>query len=127
MTEFLDSIDYSQWILHALILLPLAGVVPVLLGRRAIRQADGAGRHPARVRAVARPLVGVRPSDGGMQLVSSTPWIPRWGISYRVGIDGISLFMVLLTTAHDAAQRAGKLAPTSPGGSAAFYALMLRC
>ena len=34
-----------------------------------------------------------------MQLVSSAPWIPRWGISYRVGIDGISLFMVLLTTA----------------------------
>ena len=33
-----------------------------------------------------------------MQLVSSAPWIPRWGISYRVGIDGISLFMVLLTT-----------------------------
>jgi len=29
----------------------------------------------------------------------SAPWIPRWGISYRVGIDGISLFMVLLTTA----------------------------
>src|SRR6476659_4311214 len=33
-----------------------------------------------------------------MQRVSSTPWIPRWGISYQVGIDGISLFMVLLTT-----------------------------
>jgi NADH-quinone oxidoreductase subunit M len=38
------------------------------------------------------------PSQGGMQLVSSAPWIPRWGISYQVGIDGISLFMVLLTT-----------------------------
>src|SRR5918997_6189452 len=33
-----------------------------------------------------------------MQLASSAPWIPRWGINYRVGIDGISLFMVLLTT-----------------------------
>jgi NADH-quinone oxidoreductase subunit M len=38
------------------------------------------------------------PTQAGMQLVSSTPWIPRWGISYRVGIDGISLVMVLLTT-----------------------------
>jgi NADH-quinone oxidoreductase subunit M len=37
-------------------------------------------------------------AQGGMQLVSSAPWIPRWGISYQVGIDGISLFMVLLTT-----------------------------
>ena len=32
MTEFLDSIGYGQWILHALVLLPLLGVVPVLLG-----------------------------------------------------------------------------------------------
>ena len=32
MTEFLQSIGYGQWILHALIVLPLVGVVPVLLG-----------------------------------------------------------------------------------------------
>src|SRR4030095_7149771 len=38
------------------------------------------------------------PAGGAMQLVSETPWIPRWGIPYRVGIDGISLVMVLLTT-----------------------------
>ncbi|HEY6074906.1 MAG TPA: NADH-quinone oxidoreductase subunit M, partial [Anaerolineales bacterium] len=37
-------------------------------------------------------------SQAGMQMVSSAPWIPRWGVNYRVGIDGISLFMVLLTT-----------------------------
>ena len=32
MTEFLDSIGYGQWILHALVVLPLLGLVPVLLG-----------------------------------------------------------------------------------------------
>ncbi len=26
------------------------------------------------------------------------PWLPQWGIHYRLGLDGISLFMVLLTT-----------------------------
>jgi len=26
------------------------------------------------------------------------PWIPAWGISWSVGVDGISLFLVLLTT-----------------------------
>lgn len=26
------------------------------------------------------------------------PWIPSWGISWSVGVDGISLFLVLLTT-----------------------------
>ena len=33
-----------------------------------------------------------------MQFLEKTPWIPDWGISYQVGIDGISLFLVLLTT-----------------------------
>ena len=33
-----------------------------------------------------------------MQFLEKIPWIPDWGISYQVGIDGISLFLVLLTT-----------------------------
>lgn len=35
---------------------------------------------------------------GEMQLVERVPWMPTFGISYIVGIDGISLFLVLLTT-----------------------------
>jgi NADH-quinone oxidoreductase subunit M len=34
-----------------------------------------------------------------MQFVESEPWIPSLGIRYVIGIDGISLFLVLLTTA----------------------------
>src|SRR5690348_18135389 len=33
-----------------------------------------------------------------MQFQVDVPWIPAWGIHYTVGVDGISLFMVLLTT-----------------------------
>jgi NADH-quinone oxidoreductase subunit M len=33
-----------------------------------------------------------------MQLVESVPWIPQLGITYKLGIDGISLWLVLLTT-----------------------------
>jgi NADH-quinone oxidoreductase subunit M len=98
MTDFLASIGYERWILHALILLPLAGVVPVLLG----------DERSAKKMALAITLLefvlsvglwwGFQPGQAGMQLESSAPWIPSWGISYRVGIDGISLFMVLLTT-----------------------------
>ncbi|MBM4329968.1 MAG: NADH-quinone oxidoreductase subunit M [Deltaproteobacteria bacterium] len=33
-----------------------------------------------------------------MQFVEKVPWIPEYGISYFLGIDGISLFLVLLTT-----------------------------
>jgi NADH-quinone oxidoreductase subunit M len=32
------------------------------------------------------------------QFVEHANWIPAWGISYRVGVDGVSLFLVLLTT-----------------------------
>lgn len=32
------------------------------------------------------------------QFVEKYPWIPSWGAWYHIGIDGISLFLVLLTT-----------------------------
>ncbi len=33
-----------------------------------------------------------------MQFVEKLPWIPSFGINYHVGVDGISLFLILLTT-----------------------------
>jgi NADH-quinone oxidoreductase subunit M len=98
MREFLASIYFDRWILHALILLPLAGIVPVLLGD------EKSAKRMALVVTTLELILSLGlwwafdPSQAGMQLVSSAPWIPRWGVSYRIGIDGISLFMVLLTT-----------------------------
>jgi NADH-quinone oxidoreductase subunit M len=37
-------------------------------------------------------------TQGEMQLVERVPWMRFYGIQYLVGIDGISLFLVLLTT-----------------------------
>jgi len=37
-------------------------------------------------------------ANGGMQFVQNIPWIPGFGISYHVGIDGISLLLFVLTT-----------------------------
>ena len=37
-------------------------------------------------------------SDAAFQLVEDHPWIAQFGIHYKVGIDGIALAMVLLTT-----------------------------
>jgi NADH-quinone oxidoreductase subunit M len=34
----------------------------------------------------------------GFQLTERIPWIPQWGIHYALGVDGISLWLVLLTT-----------------------------
>jgi NADH-quinone oxidoreductase subunit M len=38
------------------------------------------------------------PGIADFQLVERVPWIPAFGISYHLGIDGVSLFLVLLTT-----------------------------
>jgi NADH-quinone oxidoreductase subunit M len=37
-------------------------------------------------------------TNGGMQFTERVDWIPSLGINYLLGIDGISLFLVLLTT-----------------------------
>ena len=43
-------------------------------------------------------LNGFHEGVAGFQLVESLPWIPQWGIRYSLGVDGISLWLVLLTT-----------------------------
>jgi NADH-quinone oxidoreductase subunit M len=43
-------------------------------------------------------LGGFVVGDAGFQLSEQAAWIPAWGISYRLGVDGVSLFLVLLTT-----------------------------
>ncbi|MCL4267186.1 MAG: NADH-quinone oxidoreductase subunit M [Anaerolineae bacterium] len=43
-------------------------------------------------------LASFRAGDPGLQMVDHVAWIPSWGISYYMGIDGISILMVLLTT-----------------------------
>jgi NADH-quinone oxidoreductase subunit M len=99
MTAFLNSLAYGSWILHALVLLPLVGIVPVLLGP------ETTAKRTALVVTTLEFVLSLGlwwaldPGFGTLQLVSDSPWIPAWGISYRVGLDGISLVMVLLTTA----------------------------
>jgi NADH-quinone oxidoreductase subunit M len=39
-----------------------------------------------------------RLDTAAMQFVEKAPWIPEYGMSYYLGVDGISLFLVLLTT-----------------------------
>jgi NADH-quinone oxidoreductase subunit M len=38
------------------------------------------------------------PTSTGFQFVEYLPWLPEWGIHYFVGLDGISLLLVVLTT-----------------------------
>ena len=43
-------------------------------------------------------LAAFNPASSGFQFAEKASWIPAFGISYSVGVDGMSLFLVLLTT-----------------------------
>ncbi len=43
-------------------------------------------------------LVNFVPTSSAMQFVEQYNWVPQFGISYHVGIDGLSLWLVILTT-----------------------------
>ena len=38
-------------------------------------------------------------ADGGFQFVETAAWLPQWGVNYKMGVDGISVLFVLLSTA----------------------------
>jgi len=38
------------------------------------------------------------PADARWQFAVDKPWIPSWGVRFAIGIDGIALMMILLTT-----------------------------
>jgi NADH-quinone oxidoreductase subunit M len=37
-------------------------------------------------------------ADGRWQFAVDVPWIPSWGVRFAIGIDGMALMMILLTT-----------------------------
>ena len=110
MATFLDSIGYNAWVLPALLVLPLIGAVIVLMVPvRNSPMTDGGVESPA-ARQVAfwffvlEFLVSLglwwsfNPTDAGWQASIDTSWIPTWGARFTLGVDGIALMMVLLTT-----------------------------
>ena len=87
-------------ILTMLILVPIAGAVAVAISSK---------RRPEIAKLIAlMTSVGVgamsiwllssfEMGEAGFQFSSQHTWIEQWGISYHVGVDGISLFLVVLT------------------------------
>jgi NADH-quinone oxidoreductase subunit M len=88
-------------LLTLLIVLPalsaaVVGLVPS--GNRAVLRAVALSGAVATFAASLALLGGFAVGDAGFQLSEQAAWIPAWGISYRLGVDGVSLFLVLLTT-----------------------------
>jgi NADH-quinone oxidoreductase subunit M len=114
MNEFLTSIGYAHWVLPVLLLIPTLGAVAIWLQGAPGRGTPGADDVISGVAAAPRLIAfaafliefivslglwwSYDPTNPGWQAVYDVPWIPSWGIHFRVGIDGISLMMILLTT-----------------------------
>lgn len=124
MTDFLASIGYGSWILHALVWGPAIGAVHVLATPKE------RAKHVAFVWSAAFFVLSTGlwwaydPTGGAFAFESSSPWIPAWGASYAVGLDGISLFMVILTTLTTPLAILGSFKYVTTRRRA-FYALML--
>ena len=88
-------------ILSIVLWLPIAAAIVLAFFPRAADSAIKAFGLFASVVTFIVSLVIVtefRTGAAGFQLVEMQAWIPQWGINYSLGIDGISLWLVMLTT-----------------------------
>jgi len=88
-------------ILSYLIFFPLIGVILLIfLDREKEKLMKGTALVVAAIEfLLSLPLIfNFRNEMAGMQFSEYIDWIPGLGIAYRVGLDGISLWLVLLTT-----------------------------
>ena len=91
-------------LLSLLTWLPLAGVIIIM----SIRGDEQVVASNARWTALWTTLIvfvmslvlwfRFDPSQAGFQFSEELPWLPEYGLGYRMGVDGISVLFVLLST-----------------------------
>jgi NADH-quinone oxidoreductase subunit M len=87
-------------ILSTLMVIPLVGAIIVAILPKTEQQAI---KWVALLTTLAAllaslPLYSSFAAEPGFQFEENIPWVPGLGVQYHLGIDGISLFVVLLTT-----------------------------
>jgi len=88
-------------LLSLIVFLPIAGALVLMVTPA---EQHGALRREAFIFSLVPFLLSLGllgafdASNAQMQLTEKAAWIPRLGIFYSVGVDGISLFLILLTT-----------------------------
>lgn len=112
MKALLDSIGYNGWVLPVLLIIPLFGAVVVWLQSFSAKGATGealaSSERTARQITLAFFILefvvsiglwwSFDASSSGWQATFDSRWIESWGARFSLGIDGLSLMMVLLTT-----------------------------
>jgi NADH-quinone oxidoreductase subunit M len=87
-------------LLSALVFLPVAAAVLIaLLPRESVRLHKTVGLVASTgIFVLSLLLLQGFQTTAAMQFVEQRAWIPAYGISYHLGIDGLSLWLVILTT-----------------------------
>jgi NADH-quinone oxidoreductase subunit M len=113
MNAFLTSIGYNTWVLPALLAIPLIGAAVIwAVGDRTSAPgtdevasgAAGASRSLALAIFAIEFIVSLGlwwsfdPASAAWQARVDFSWIPSWGIRFTIGVDGIAVMMILLTT-----------------------------
>jgi NADH-quinone oxidoreductase subunit M len=110
MSTFLASIGFNGWVLPALLIIPVIGaaLILALTTRSGEPERAEAANRTARVVALWFFVIEFIVSAGlwwsfdpgipDWQAVTDVAWIPTWGIRFTLGLDGIALMMILLTT-----------------------------
>jgi len=92
----------SEHLLSVVIFLPLVGLVLLLVGGRSLGDTTARGVALAATLATLWAsilmLLEFDRAAHGYQLVEELWWVRAVGLKYLVGVDGISLWLVLLTT-----------------------------
>jgi NADH-quinone oxidoreductase subunit M len=88
----------QSWILSAVTFLPLVGAI--VIGFSPVRWARILALGTALATWVVSLLMAgtFQASADGFQMVQEFDWIPIFGIQYKLGVDGLSLALVVLTT-----------------------------
>ena len=87
-------------LLSALIIVPVIGALLVALvpkGNDALVRAMGVATTLVVAALTIVLLAGFNTGDAGFQVTERYTWISEFGISWNLGVDGISLFLVVLT------------------------------
>ena len=117
MLPLLTSIGYQGWVLPALLLIPVIGALGIWLhGAFSVTATATAAGDEVASGAVTTPRTialvtfivefvvslglwwSFEPKNPAWQSVVDFAWIPSWGIRFTIGVDGIAVMMVLLTT-----------------------------
>jgi NADH-quinone oxidoreductase subunit M len=89
-----------DWIVTIVTFLPLVGAILVAILPRGYARPVALGAALATWVASLMLVIGFTNRDvlNSFQFVDEVAWIPLFGIEYKVGVDGLSLILVVLTT-----------------------------